>query len=707
LPRAEAEARRTLLVLLGHVRQFWIDDVLSRKLQGVGVLEPGRQILADAVEHPWERVLELPGDRSAILPAGKPMIQIFDEVNRALLILGRPGAGKTTTMLRLASELIDRCVTDPGAPVPVVLNLSTWTFSRTDFADWVVQELKSKYYVPERTSRSWLESYRLLLLLDGLDEVAPERRADCVTAINAFVEEWGVPGLLVCSRLDEYTALPVRLRLHGAVKLQPLTIDQVTRLLTADERLSALRDAMRQDADLEELARTPLMLDVMTTAYRGLSARKIMEGDGPSGNRLAHVFDTYVGRMFERRGRADPPYPRERTASALSWLADGMHRHAQSVFLIEQLQPSWLAEGPQRWLYIVSSRLVSGLALGLAFGLILQLTTGLFFGIGAGQLVDVAAGIGFGLLFGAAGGLLFGGMELLRLARHGLLISARAARPWQPGVDAAAYASVLGAAGGLIVGAIGGTQSVGFGVILGLVFGLFFGLRSRWSTLDADIGTVERLHWSWRSAATGGRQGFVVGGVAGLVMGAVRGPGEFATVVIFSLLLALMVGSTGGLAGALFTGLRSSIVQGKTVPNQGMWLSVRNALLGGGVVGATGAALLFAIYGSIWGLKTGAATGVVGGFLLGLLAALWFGGLDIVRHFTLRVVLRRTAHVPFDYAAFLDYAVSLAFLQRVGGGYMFLHRRLQDHFAATAGSAVEVRSREGAGEPLIPSIGAP
>lgn len=689
------------------MRQFWVDDVLTRKLQGAGVLEPGRQILADAVEHPWERVLELPGDRSAIVPAGKPMIQVFDEVNRALLILGRPGAGKTTTMLRLAADLIDRSTSDPGAPVPVVLNLSTWTFSRTDFADWVVQELKSKYYVPERMGRSWLESHRLLPLLDGLDEVAPERRADCVTAVNGFVEEWGVPGLLVCSRLAEYTALPVRLKLHGAVKLQPLTMDQVDRFLSADEGLSALRDAMRQEPDLEELARTPLMLDVMATAYRDLPARTIMAGDGPAGDRLAHVFDTYVRRMFERRGRADPPYPRERTASYLSWLADGMHRHAQSVFLIEQLQPSWLAEGAPRWVYIVSSRLLGGLALGLAFGLILLLTTGLFFGIGTGQLADLATGIGFGLLFGALGGLLVGVMELLRLTRHGLLISAGAARPWQPGVDAVVYTFVLGAAGGLIVGVIGGTQSIGFGVILGLVFGLFFGVRSGWSTLDADIGTVERLHWSWHAAGTGGRRGFAAGGVAGLVMGAVRGSGELGTAVIFSLLLALMVGLMGGLAGALFTGLRTSIVQGKTVPNQGMRLSLRNAILGGGVVGATGAALLFAIYASIWGLKTGAATGAVGGGLLGLLAALWFGGLDIVRHCTLRVVLRQAARVPFDYAAFLDHAVSLAFLQRVGGGYMFLHRRLQDHFAASAGSAPEARSRERAGEPLIPSIGAP
>ncbi len=40
-------------------------------------------------------------------------------------------------------------------------------------------------------------------------------------------------------------------------------------------------------------------------------------------------------------------------------------------------------------------------------------------------------------------------------------------------------------------------------------------------------------------------------------------------------------------------------------------------------------------------------------------------------------------HTPLDYVRFLDYAAKdLNFLQKVGGGYIFIHRILLEHFAA-------------------------
>ena len=58
------------------------------------------------------------------------------------------------------------------------------------------------------------------------------------------------------------------------------------------------------------------------------------------------------------------------------------------------------------------------------------------------------------------------------------------------------------------------------------------------------------------------------------------------------------------------------------------------------------------------------------------------GGRACIQHFSLRVVLFRSVAVPWNYARFLNYSTDRLFLQQVGGRYRFIHRFLQEHFAA-------------------------
>jgi hypothetical protein len=249
------------------------------------------------------------------------------------------------TLLELARDLVDRAKSDPGQPVPIVFNLSSWNEGFEALADWLTEELKTKYLIPKRIGRPWLAGSRLLLLLDGLDEVQSERRAACIRNINTFLEEHGTQGIAVCSRLHEYTAAPVRLKMRGAVCLQPLTLGQVDHHLSHfGSELGALRTALQNDQALQDLAQSPLMLSVMTLAYEGATINALAgdEIETPEARR-AQIFDTYVARMFTRKGKAARnAYSEEQTKNWLSWLAHNMRRHGQTIFLIEQMQPNWL-----------------------------------------------------------------------------------------------------------------------------------------------------------------------------------------------------------------------------------------------------------------------------------------------------------------------------------------------------------------------------
>jgi hypothetical protein len=65
--------------------------------------------------------------------------------------------------------------------------------------------------------------------------------------------------------------------------------------------------------------------------------------------------------------------------------------------------------------------------------------------------------------------------------------------------------------------------------------------------------------------------------------------------------------------------------------------------------------------------------------ILGFLACLSY--LPLLKHLSLRLVLWHSGAIPWNYAHFLDYAAERIFLQKVGGGYIFIHRMLMEHFA--------------------------
>ncbi len=55
--------------------------------------------------------------------------------------------------------------------------------------------------------------------------------------------------------------------------------------------------------------------------------------------------------------------------------------------------------------------------------------------------------------------------------------------------------------------------------------------------------------------------------------------------------------------------------------------------------------------------------------------------------------------MPWDYVRFLDYATDRIFLRRVGGGYIFVHRLLLEHFAALGADEPPTASSHSAAGP--------
>ena len=320
----QAADRANLLVLLGKVKSDWINGFLKQALHNQISLEVGKTFCAAEVQRPWDEVRETLEPPKEDLVAGKSMVEIYDATARALLILGEPGSGKTIAMLKLAKILVERAEENANEPIPAILNLSTWTDKMHGLFDWLALELSARYYVGKRLAESWLKEGRLALLLDGLDEVQPEFQAGCVLAINSFVKESGVPGLVVSCRTGEYRALNQKLNLNGAVVLQALALENSSKYLAdCGPKVAGLMDAMRTDKELQELASSPLMLHIMAIAYEGRATDTIgREGEGSIARRKQELLDAYIEAAFERKKKLAQSYSKEQTLFWLRWLAD-------------------------------------------------------------------------------------------------------------------------------------------------------------------------------------------------------------------------------------------------------------------------------------------------------------------------------------------------------------------------------------------------
>jgi NACHT domain-containing protein len=181
-----AAARENRQRMLKLVQNQWITGFLENPLY-YGYDEQLLPLaLRERVGSRFDLVLSNPLEPTQTILSGTTITKVFDQAGGELLILGEPGAGKTTLLLELARDLLQRTRDNEEAPIPVVLMLSSWSVKQLPLEQWIAEELKAKYDIPSQIGKEWLKTNQLLLLLDGLDEVAPSAAPDCIEAINAY-----------------------------------------------------------------------------------------------------------------------------------------------------------------------------------------------------------------------------------------------------------------------------------------------------------------------------------------------------------------------------------------------------------------------------------------------------------------------------------------------------------------------------------------
>jgi len=212
-----------------------------------------------------------------------------------------------------------------------------------------------------------------------------------------------------------------------------------------------------------------------------------------------------------------------------------------------------------------------------------------------------------------------------------------------------------------------------------LTFGIGVSLSS-FAFTRGRIKPVERLRWSWRRMLR-------------LL------PVTTVCATLVGLAEALRVNFAANITGAAITGailavtfaLESGDRATRVRPNAGVRRSLAYALgvsLGFGI--PVGLAFAFVINPYVTRPlievvehqgNPSLVIGVAVGLFVFTALFLIYGGFTVLMHGVLRLWLAWRTPLPFDLQRALDRAVELRLMRRVGGGYLFLHRTLLDHFA--------------------------
>ena len=124
-----------------------------------------------------------------------------------LMVLGGPGAGKSTFLRKVGLEALKgkRKEGYQHTSIPVFLELKRFRSGEIDLEGAIAEEFKNcclpKY---QELTVQLLEQGRLLILLDGLDEVPTERMSETVTYIQDFVDRHKENRFITSCRVAAY-----------------------------------------------------------------------------------------------------------------------------------------------------------------------------------------------------------------------------------------------------------------------------------------------------------------------------------------------------------------------------------------------------------------------------------------------------------------------------------------------------------------------
>jgi predicted NACHT family NTPase len=205
----------------------------------------------------------------------KERVKGFEAVEefQKLVVLGKPGAGKTTFMKYLAMSCLDGRFRRELVPIFVTLKAYAEEREQPSLENYILTEFQNREVSGEVVKRL-LKEGRALILLDGLDEVKKEDDRRVKQDIDRFSRDWLKNRFAITCRI---AAREYQFEKFTEVEVADFDDDQIESFVDRwfrekdQSKVVRLLERLKDNQPVKELAQNPLLLTLLCLVFGELN----------------------------------------------------------------------------------------------------------------------------------------------------------------------------------------------------------------------------------------------------------------------------------------------------------------------------------------------------------------------------------------------------------------------------------------------------